>query len=155
MQRLIWECLVEEVDIVNILQLLLWQNSWQIGLTQTCCHLWRYGVLFSWHSLTFCLCLHLSSHLSEAQKSVNSRLFARLRDFSLTIIRMTGMLFEPAFLNQLKTALSRSLLSLFFNFFRLEFTEVWNFWVTKSSYKTGLRKMTSHFQFQLLTRKFL
>ena len=49
-QKFIWEYLVEETEfagIINISQLVLWQNGCQIGLTPTC---WRYGVLFSWHS---------------------------------------------------------------------------------------------------------
>ena len=72
--------------------------------------------------VTLCLCFHLSSHPSGAQKSVNSRFFANLRAFSLIIIPLTGMLFERALLKQVKTASSRSLFSLFFNFLRLEFT---------------------------------
>ena len=60
--------------------------------------------------VTMCLCFHLFSSPSEAQKSVNSKILARLRDFYLIIIPLTGELFEHAFLNQVKTASSRSLL---------------------------------------------
>ena len=72
--------------------------------------------------VTLCLCFHLCIHPSEARKSVNSRLLARLRAYTLITFGLTGMLFEHAFLNQVKTASFRSLLTLFFKIFRLEFT---------------------------------
>ena len=69
-----------------------------------------------------CLCFHLSIHPSKARKFVNPMLLARLRDFSLIAFPLIAMLFEGTFLNQVKTASSRSLLSLIFNFFQLGFT---------------------------------
>ena len=45
----------------------------------------------------------------KARRSVNSRLFGRLRVFSSKIIPLTGMLFKPAFLNQVKTVSSRDI----------------------------------------------
>ena len=66
--------------------------------------------------VTLCFCSHLSIHPSDARKSVNSRLLARLRAFSLITFPLTRRLFERTFLNQVKTTSSRSLASLFFNF---------------------------------------
>ena len=65
------------------------------------------------HRRTLTICFHLSIHLSQAQKCVNSR----FRAFSLIKFPLIGM-----FLNQVKTVSSRSLLSLFFSFFWLGFT---------------------------------
>ena len=76
--------------------------------------------LWKWH------CDFASIYLATHQRLENlltqSLLLVSGLCFSLMIIPLTGMLFERAFLNQVKTASSRSLFALFFNFFRLEFT---------------------------------
>ena len=76
--------------------------------------------LWKWH------CDFASIYLATHQRLENlltqSLLLVSGLCFSLMIIPLTGMLFQRAFLNQIKTASSRSLLALFFNFFRLEFT---------------------------------
>ena len=127
-KKLIWECLVEEtkiVGIVNILHLLLWENVWQIGPLKLAIisGFMAFSSADTALKVILCLCFHLSSHPSEAQKSVNWRIFARLRVFSLTIILLTGILFERGFLNQVKAASCRSVSSVFINFFWLEFTQ--------------------------------
>ena len=83
------------------------------------------GVTFSFLdtalNVTLRLCFHLSSHPSETWKSGNSRLFAWFRAFSLTIIQLTIMLFERAFLNEVKTASSTIFTTTFLQLFPSQF----------------------------------